>query len=559
VAAREFPGTWSEREKWYDTEYAIERIPDGFLAEIKQTKPLPELHLPFENQFIPKNLETKTVENRELAAGPKLIRNGALLRTWYKTDFQVPGYKNGFRIPETSLFIYCRSTLPNSTAGNCLKSRIYTNMVNDALEEYSYDLSLANLTFFLKSCTTGITIEISGYDKMLLLLLEKVLITMRYLDVKLDRFEVVKENLFQLLVNSDFLDPYSQVDLFAEWLNDDKGYISDQLLPVLPHLTATDIEEFRSNLFRHMHIEIFVHGNMCKRDALDLSNLVECTFCPGPLPQIEWPIDRSVVFPPGGNFIYRRTLDPAITNHGIKYFLYIGDKFDGHGRAKTLLFDQMTHEPAYNRLRTEEKLGYVVLSGSCEFSTTIGYSVTIQSEKSPEYLEERIDSFLTSYAEPLASMSESEFEGHKRSLILKLMEKSKNLKEESDRLWSHIEEGDFNFELGNDAAQVEALTKRNMIEFFNHFILSSSPLRSKFSVHLNAQKSPKAQMALKEDKNTTENSKGEIVKIGAQGNGAALFTIMGIREFKSMMTVNLGPQPVKDVETCIGALEACSV
>jgi insulysin len=198
-----------------------------------------------------------------------------------------------------------------------------------------------------------------------------------------------------------------------------------------------------------MHIETFVHGNLYKEDALKLGDLVESTLKPRALPQTQWPISRSLIFPPGGNFVYHKTLkDPKNVNHCIEYLLFIGNKSERILRAKTLLLDQMTHEPAFDQLRTKEQLGYVVFSGARMTTTTIGYRFIIQSEKTPEYLEERIDSFLSGYADTMANMTDSEFEGHKRSLITKRLEKLKNLDQESSRLWSYIDGEYFDFELG---------------------------------------------------------------------------------------------------------------
>ena len=117
-------------------------------------------------------------------------------------------------------------------------------------------------------------------------------------------------------------------------------------------------------------------------------------------------------------------------------------------RAKTLLLDQMTHEPAFDQLRTKEQLGYVVFSGARPTVTSIGYRFIIQSERTPEYLSERIDSFLTQWSTTLEQMSDSEFEGHKRSLIIKRLEKLKNLDQESNRLWGHVESEYLDFNLG---------------------------------------------------------------------------------------------------------------
>lgn len=454
VVSQKFPGVWKEKEKWYGTEYTYEKIPADFLAEIRQAAKstlknrLMELHLPHENQFIPTKLEVEKKEIKEPALSPRLIRNDDLVRTWFKKDDQ-------FWVPKANLFVNCRNTLPNATAENSLKARLYTDMVRDALEEYSYDAELAGLDYSVSAHSMGIEIAVSGYNDKLSVLLEKVLVTMRDLEVKEDRFEIIKERVLRGLKNWDFQQPYNQVGDFTRWLNSEKGYTNEQILAELHHLTAADIQQFYPHLLRQMHIETFVHGNLYKEDALKLSDLIESLLKPRPLPQTQWPIARSLVFPPGCNYVYHKTLkDPANVNHCIEYLLYVGDKAIRPLRAKTLLLDQMTHEPAFDQLRTKEQLGYVVFSGARPTSTTIGYRFIIQSEKTPQYLSERIDNFLTGWAKTLEEMSDAEFEGHKRSLITKRLEKLKNLDQESGRLWSYVDSEYLDFELGKSDAFV---------------------------------------------------------------------------------------------------------
>jgi insulysin len=448
VVSQKFPGTWKEKEKWYGTEYTYEKIPADFLAEIKESASrsgknrLTELHLPHENQFIPTKLEVEKKEIKEPAISPKLIRNDDLVRTWYKKDDQ-------FWVPKANLFVNCRNTLPAATAENQLKARLYTDIVRDALEEYSYDAELAGLDYSVSSHSMGIEIMVCGYNDKLSVLLEKVLVTMRDLEVKPDRFEIIKERVLRGLKNWDFQQPYNQVGDFTRWLNSEKGFINEQILAELHHLTAADIQQFYPHLLRQMHIETFVHGNLYKEDALKLSDLIESILKPRILPQTQWPVRRALVFPAGGNYVYHKTLkDPANVNHCIEYVLSVGDKSIRSLRAKTLLLDQMTHEPAFDQLRTKEQLGYVVFSGARTSHTTIGYRFIIQSEKTAEYLDSRIDAFLVGFASTLQKMSDSEFEGHKRSLITKRLEKMKNLDQESGRLWSHIDNEYLDFEIG---------------------------------------------------------------------------------------------------------------
>lgn len=227
------------------------------------------------------------------------------------------------------------------------------------------------------------------------------------------------------------------------------------MLEELPGLTAEDIQAFYPQILRQMHIETLTHGNLYKEDALRLTSLVESILKPRPLPQVQWPLSRSLIFPPGSNFVYKRPLkDPKNVNHCIEYLLYVGNKSDRPLRAKVALLDQMTHEPCFDQLRTKEQLGYVVFSGARNTTTTMGYRFIIQSERTPEYLESRIDSFLNSWGPKLKEMSDSEFEGHKRALIVKRLEKMKNLDQESGRHWGNIVGEWLDFEQGKSICEV---------------------------------------------------------------------------------------------------------
>jgi insulysin len=448
VVSQKVPGDWDKRERWYGTEYKYEKITEDFLDEIRQAAArtgcnrLPDLHLPHKNEFIPTKLEVEKKDVKQPAIEPKLIRNDDLVRSWFKKD-------DTFWVPKANLFISCKNPLPNATAENALKAQVYSDMVRDALEEYAYDAELAGLDYNIAGYSTGLEITISGYNDKLPVLLEKILTTMRDLVIRPDRFEIVKERLLRGMRNWEFQSPYNQISDFMRWLNSEKSYINDELLAELERLTAEDVQTFYPYLLRQMHIETLVHGNVYKEDALRLTNLVENTLKPRPLLQTQLPVRRCLIFPPGSNYLYRRTLkDPKNVNHCIEYSCFVGIRSDRFLRAKTLLLDQMTHERAFDQLRTKEQLGYVVWSGVRVSETTLAYRVIIQSEKTPEYLESRIDAFLESYEKTIGDMTETDFEGHKRSLITKRLEKLKNLSQESGRLWSHIDGEYFDFELG---------------------------------------------------------------------------------------------------------------
>ncbi|MCJ1315976.1 Insulinase (Peptidase M16) [Xylographa vitiligo] len=492
VVSQEFPGDWDHKEKWYGTEYRTDKIPPDFEAAVRKAgestaKDRPaELHLPHVNEFIPTRLTVEKKEVSEPSKTPKLIRNEEGIRTWWKKD-------DRFWVPKGNILITLRSPLAGVTPMNVVKTKLYCDLVNDALVEYSYDAEIAGLAYELDHSMIGLDVHISGYNDKMPVLLEKVLISMRDLEVKPDRFKIVKERILRGYRNNIFQEPYRQVGDFTRWLGREGGFITEQYLAELPLITPDDVASFKPQLLHQMHIEILVHGNLYKEDALRMSSLIETTLKPRALPELQWEIRRNLILPRGSDSTYMRTLgDPANVNNCIEYYLYVGYYADMDLRARLLLLGQLTDEPGFDQLRTKEQLGYIVFTGAKMAATTMGYRVIIQSERSPEYLEGRINAFLSMFAKSLEDMTQQEFEAHKKSLINKRLEKIKNLDQETSRFWGYIGSEYFNFlQVEADVAHIKSLTKQDLITFFEQYIHPTAASRAKLSVHMVAQTAPR--------------------------------------------------------------------
>ncbi|PYH90104.1 LuxS/MPP-like metallohydrolase [Aspergillus ellipticus CBS 707.79] len=488
IVAQDYPGDWNCREKWYGTEYRIEDIPQDFMASIRQaleTSPenrLPDLHMPHKNEFVPTRLSVERKEVTEPAKTPKLIRHDDHVRLWYKKD-------DRFWVPKATVHVTLRNPLVWATPANLVKAKFYCELVRDALTEYSYDAELAGLGYQLSASIFGLDITVGGYNDKMSVLLEKVLTSMRDLAVKPDRFHIIKERLTRGYKNAEYQQPFYQVGDFTRYLTAERTWLNEQYAAELEHIEAEDVSCFFPQILRQNHIEVLAHGNIYKEDALRMTDLVESTLQSRTLPESQWYVRRNVILPPGADHIYERTLkDPANVNHCIEYYLFIGNMDDSALRARLLLFAQMTDEPAFDQLRSKEQLGYVVWSGARYSATTMGYRVIIQSERTAPYLESRIDAFLTSFRKTFEGMSERDFENHKRSVVNKRLEKLKNLDSETSRFWSHIGSEYFDFvQNENDAANARALTKADIMQFYQQFVEPQSPTRAKLAIHLKAQ------------------------------------------------------------------------
>ncbi|TQS32419.1 hypothetical protein Golomagni_07264, partial [Golovinomyces magnicellulatus] len=141
IVSRNFPGDWNKKEKWYGTEYRMEQIPSDFMATLQKAiavpgnKRLAELHLPHKNNFIPNKLEVEKKEVNEPALSPRVLRNDNDARTWWKKD-------DTFWVPKANVIVSLRNPIIHATAENSIKGRLFTELVRDALEEYSYDAEL---------------------------------------------------------------------------------------------------------------------------------------------------------------------------------------------------------------------------------------------------------------------------------------------------------------------------------------------------------------------------------------------------------------------------------
>ncbi|OJJ43998.1 hypothetical protein ASPZODRAFT_18773 [Penicilliopsis zonata CBS 506.65] len=488
IVSQDYPGDWDLKEKWYGTEYKIEKVPEAFLAELRQAlnstteTRLSELHMPHKNEFVPTRLSVEKKEVSEPAKTPKLLRHDERVRLWFKKD-------DRFWVPKGTVHVTLRNPLVWATPANSVKAKLYCELVRDVLVEYSYDAELAGLDYHLSASVFGLDVSVGGYNDKMSVLLEKVLTSMRDLVVNPERFHIIKERLSRGYRNADYQQPFYQVGDYTRYLTSEKTWINEQYATELEHIEAEDVAAFFPQILQQTHIEVLAHGNLYKEDALKLTDLVESTLNSRPLPLAQWNVRRNIIIPPGSNYIYERTLkDPANVNHCIEYYLFIGNITDNALRAKLLLFAQMTDEPAFDQLRSKEQLGYVVWSGARYSATTFGYRVIIQSERTADYLESRIDSFLGNFARTLEEMTEEDFEGHKRSVINKRLEKLKNLGSETTRYWSHIGSEYFDFlQNENDAAGVRSLTKADIVQFYNQFIAPQSSTRAKLSIHLIAQ------------------------------------------------------------------------
>ncbi|KAG8828958.1 Insulinase (Peptidase M16), partial [Serendipita sp. 399] len=431
-------GPWLH-EKWYGTEYIIQRIDPAVLE-----KP---------------------------AKRPTLLRKTEASTLWHKKDDQ-------FWLPKGYIGVFIKSPAANCSAKNALMTRFIECLVTDALTEYSYDASLAGLDYSLTFAEDGgLSLQTSGYTDKMLTLLQHLLDKTKNHVIRQDRFDLYKEEIRQAMENAKKREPHS---LSHDWMDNclrDVAWTVFQLLDEIPHVTLQRVQE---------------HLSASKTDALKAQDMVEAELrTRSILPSEE--ISRTMLLPRGKEYIHNQTLtNPKETNNAVEYYLQIPQDSET-SQAKLLLLAHLLNEPTFSILRTREQLGYIVTSYSWMQVSVMGMAFRIQSEKPTLFVENRIEQFLSDYKQTLGTMEKTDFEGQRQGLVNRLLEKLDNLDQESSRFMAKILDGTYDFtHREKNARRIEQLTLEEMIEFYDAFIDPASTSRAKLSMHMHSQTKPSA-------------------------------------------------------------------
>ncbi|KAH8114098.1 insulin-degrading enzyme [Phellopilus nigrolimitatus] len=495
-AAIGITGPWAT-EPWYGTEYMVGKLEDDFVSLARESNDIPELFLPGPNEFIPSNVEVEKTEVSQPLKCPSLIKRTPLTEVWHKKDDQ-------FWVPRAQVKIEARTPASGASARASVMTRLYTDLVEDALSEYTYDAGLAGLSYNFGSTLMGLYISLSGYTDKLPLITQHVLEKIKNLEIKKDRLAVIKEEVKQQWENLFLGQPYQLSDYYGRYLLADRQFMLSEKLaeiegkPTSFCITVEEMREHTKTLLSQFKYLVLVNGNLRKEDAIRIAFMSEDILSAQPVPESELPQELSRLLPKACNYIWELQVpNPNETNASISYYCHVGSISNARLRTTFRLMAQITAEPAFNVLRTQEQLGYIVHSSEWQSVESIGLRIVVQSEKDPKYLESRIEAFLVHMRGVFDTMDDTQFEEQKKGLIHEWTEKLKNLNEETARFWSRIASGYLDFSRHErDAALLEKVTKADVLAMFKEFIDPASPNRSKLSIHMRPKNPPARKLSL---------------------------------------------------------------
>lgn len=478
IISQKFSDIANDTEKWYGTKYHSEPIPQEKLKRWTDEPVDPALRLPPPNPFIPTDFSLAPREEPNLPH-PVIIKDTPLFRVWFKQDDQ-------FLLPKSCIYFELRSPMVYLDPHHDNMTRIFVRLLQDDLNEFAYDAELAGLNYRINNTKVGLNLSIKGYNEKQSVLLEKLMSRMANFKINPDRFKLLKESYVRLLKNFDMEQPHRHAVYNSSSVLVDKIWMTDELVQALDELTIEAVQDFIPRFLSKLHIQSLMHGNLTEAQCLDLVDLVEKTLKTNcvvrPLLRSQMVRDRELQLEADSHHVLTKE-NHFHKSSCIEVYLQCGEVTPKEKMIMEL-FAHLINEPCFNILRTQEQLGYIVWSGSRRQCGVQGLRFIIQSDKHPNYLDDRIESFLASVPKLLEDMSDEEFSANRTALKEKILEKPKRLSSLSYMYWAEIVSQQYNFDRDNlEATELDQISKSEVIQFFDKYFSRTAP-RKKLSCHI---------------------------------------------------------------------------
>ena len=501
VSTQMFEGKLAETEKWYGTEHTVEDIETDALEKWQKASVdaewlhSPALALPERNDMIATDFSIKDYSPGLPEKRPVLLRDSPLCRLWYKPD-------NVFDMPKVNCLAEFRSPIAYESAKATVLTSLWQLVVLEDANEYLYLASMAGLNGSVVATQAGFELQVLGYNHKIHRLLERVIGTLRNVNPTQEVFSRLHDQFGKQLEEFLVAQPYRHAVYAADILLQATKWTIQDKMEALKQITLDDFISFSKRLLESFKLELLVHGNVLMDEAQQLADII----LDGIQPQqpTSLPSKQVLQLDQGKDYLFRIDgFNPQNTNSCV-HNIYLSGPMVLESSARIAVVHHLLQEPAFNQLRTEQQLGYVVFTSvhTTGHDQLKGVSMLIQSDShTPDDVQDRMESFVQDYiTNTLPAMADDEFADQKAAVVERLREKNKNMVEESSKHWSEIRKRLYRFsKLDDVAAIVETLTKDDITAFVDKYMRKGSPDRTMVSVQMVASTHKEGLEATKDD------------------------------------------------------------
>ncbi len=400
------------------------------VAAKSDAEPLAGLALPEPNPYIAEDLALLDVEDADPVK--RIETPGASV--WHKAD-------STFDTPKVEWRFSLQNPAASQQAREAALSRLLADWLGDSLNATLYPARLAGHEFEAYAHARGITLSFSGWRDRQERLIARVLDQLQHGEIDAASFDRVRYRLQREWRNAPQDPLYRQAHRTLSEALVRPQWPSDALLEASKTLDVEDLRDFRTRMLANLHLEAMAVGNLDAALAKHEARLVIEALSPSlaedkiadlvPLQAEDLP-----------------TLTPATTRQESLVLRYLqGPDRSLDSQARLAVLGQLLETPFYQRLRTEQQLGYVVNASYSPMLDAPGISLLVQSpDTASETIQARIDAFLDDFTKRLATLDDAELAPYRQAVHDSLMQRDTSLAGRTNRLWHALAYGDTAFD-----------------------------------------------------------------------------------------------------------------
>lgn len=321
-------------------------------------------------------------------------------------------------------------------------ARLLAGWLEDSLNEALYPARLAGQGVDAYAHARGITLAFSGWRDRQEVVMERVIEQLQEGEIAPATFERVRYRLQREWRNAPQDPLHRQASrTLAEALVRPQ-WPSAALLEESEGLTTEDLHDFRDAFLGELRLEAMAVGNLDAEQADTIARRVAETLAPtlsaDAIPELV-PLDAATDLP---------ILTPHTSREESILLRYLqGPDRSLSSQARLAVLGQLIDTPFYQRLRTEQQLGYVVNAGYSPMLDAPGLALMVQSpETGSEAIGEHVDAFLDDFETTLATLEEDDLAAYRQAVHAELTRRDTSLGGRTDRLWRALAYGDTDFD-----------------------------------------------------------------------------------------------------------------
>ncbi|KAJ1911710.1 metalloprotease [Mycoemilia scoparia] len=455
-------------EKHFGTQYRVDPIGEELLKELEEIDPYDCYKMPQKNELICWDLEMVTdvpkCEKPDLQ--PTLLVRNKHGEVWYRRD-------DRFLTPKGRIHVTFSMPKKRQSAENCVALSIFLSMIRYEFCELVDGAGSAGFSYGLYPSGQGMGIDISGYTPKMLQFFYLIINNCNTAILSKFRFEVLKEDSLRRRKNMDQMDPDDQALRWQALFTTALTWSDEQIIKATENMTFESMVEIVNDLLGSFYTETLVVGSFTEDIAIKVHEKVHEAFKPNTVPIAgTYPLP-FIIQKPGLKLAQHKSTSEKNPNSAFTMTLFA--KRDSRHREMAYLYILFLtiNSKFYNRLRTNESIGYAVYCTQINYSPKhFALQFVVTSECSPAYIHLRYRYFIKHFRQKvLVELTEEDIKDQAEKAIKRCEEPDHDIYEEADSYSSAISNKGYDFfYLQSIIENLKTVSKDGLIEFWDKHI-----------------------------------------------------------------------------------------